>query len=133
MPLGSLSKLRLASCHPDIQRFVEAVAAGVDAGECPEVSDMTVICGWRNEVDQNLAYARKASKLQWPDSKHNVMLADGTPNSHAVDMAPYPIDWTGKGLPGFRAFRKYALSVAKKLGIKIRVISWDWPHYELIA
>lgn len=127
MPLGNLSKLRLVACCPELRRLTEAVAEGVDRGECPGVTDITVLCGFRGEKEQNEAYAKKASKLQWPNSKHNKL------PSLAVDMAPYPIDWSVAGLPAFRALRKYTLSVAERLGIKIRIISWDWPHYELIA
>ncbi len=131
MPLGSLSLLRLDSCDVRIQRFVRAVADGVDAGECPGVADITVLCGWRNAIDQDEAFRKKTSKLKWPESKHNNM-SQGLPNSLAVDMAPYPIDWSTAGLPRFRALRKYALKKAEEMGIKIRIISWDWPHYELL-
>lgn len=133
MSLGKLSLDRLATCHDDIARFTVAVSSGVDNGECPGVSDVTVLCGWRGEKEQNEAFAKKTSKLRWPSSKHNHVNADGEPESLAVDLAPYPIDWSVKGLPRFKALRKYALQTAQRLGIKIRIIDWDWPHFELQA
>lgn len=123
MPLGKKSEEKLATCHPDIQRLVRAVATGVDKGECSGVHDITVVCGHRGQKEQDQAYKDGTSKKQWPGSKHNSL------PSLAVDMAPYPIDWDD--LQSFRNLRSYALDVADKHGIKIRVISWDWPHYEL--
>lgn len=133
MPLGKLSLQRLSTCHPDIRTFAIAVALGVDRGDCPGLTDITVLCGWRGEKEQNEAFAKKTSKLQWPRSKHNHVNDDGEPESLAVDMAPYPVDWSVKGLARFKLLRRFALQVADKLGIKIRIISWDWPHFELLA
>lgn len=125
MPLGNKSLVQLATCQPELRRFVEAVMEGIEKGECSGVFDLTVICGFRGEHDQNVAFAEGKSKLQWPKSKHNHL------PSLAVDMAPYPIDWDD--LQAFRNLREYALKVAKRIGVKIRVISWDWPHYELMG
>ena len=126
MPLGEESKRKLLTCHPLLRRFVEAVAAGVDAGECPDVADITVLCGFRSKSEQEAAYARGTSKVPWPNSKHNVR-----PYARAVDIAPYPTDWSGKGLKSFVSLRRYALKVADDKGIEIHTISWDWPHYQL--
>lgn len=123
MPLGKKSKEKLATCHPELQRLFEDVAAGVDRGECPGVKDITVLCGHRGQAEQDKAYADGSSKKQWPGSKHNAL------PSLATDAAPYPIDWDD--LQSFRNLRGYVLDRAEALGIKIRVISWDWPHYEL--
>ena len=69
---------RLQTCHPDLQLLmVEALADP----ECP--CDMSVLCGYRGEEEQNAAYASGASKLKYPQSRHNQ-----TP-SLAVDVAPY--------------------------------------------
>jgi peptidoglycan L-alanyl-D-glutamate endopeptidase CwlK len=56
-------------------------------GSVIEVMDITVLCGHRTEAEQNDAYRKGFSKLQFPKSKHNSM------PSMAVDIAPYPIDW----------------------------------------
>jgi hypothetical protein len=125
MPLGAVSAGRLATCHPDLRRFVEAVVEGIDAGELAVagVRDIAVLCGHRGRAEQEQAFAAGASKLRWPNSKHN-----RTP-ALAVDLAPYPIDWQNE--PAFDVLLGYALGVAARLGIKLRVIGWDRPHYEL--
>ena len=125
MPLGAVSGGRLATCHPDLRRFVQELSQGIDAGELRTagVRDITVLCGHRPKAAQDKAFAEGTSKLEWPRSKHNQM------PSRAVDIAPYPIDWDD--LPAFDVLRGYALAVAARLGIRLRVISWDRPHFEL--
>lgn len=125
MALGRSSKLRLATCDARLQQLITAVAARVDAGELAGagVRDLTVLCGYRGEAEQNAAFDRGASKLRWPRSKHNKVPA------LAVDIAPYPINWNDRA--AFEALREFVLKVAAELGIPIRVISWDLPHFEL--
>jgi peptidoglycan L-alanyl-D-glutamate endopeptidase CwlK len=83
-----------------------------------------VLCGHRGQEAQDTAFKQGASKLKWPNSKHNK-----TP-SLAVDIAPYPVNWQDH--KAFEAQRSEVLSLASELGIRIRVISWDLPHFELI-
>lgn len=124
MPLGTVSRKRLATAHSELQRLFEAVADGVDQGECPGVGDIAIVCGFRGENDQNKAYAEKRSKLKWPDSAHNK-----TP-ALAVDAAPSPTDWLD--VEAFNRLQLYVRKVAARLGVKLRArISWDPPHYEL--
>lgn len=121
------SKDRLATAHPDLQRlFTEVV----------EYFDCSVICGHRDQAEQDLAYATKKSKLKWPNSKHNK-----TP-SLAVDVVPWPVDW--KDTDRFLFFGGFVMGMAKAMGISLR---WggDWdgdndqkdekfrdlPHFEL--
>lgn len=127
--LGNSSKLKLATCQPELRRLVEAINEGIDRGDLADddVRDLTVTCGYRGEKEQSEAFATGTSKLQWPNSKHNHL------PSLAVDIAPYPLDYSQAGIPRFRALRRYALGVAQGLGIRIRIISWDWPHYELLT
>lgn len=125
MPLGRESKLRLATCDARLQQLVTAVAAKVDAGALlPLVGDISVACGYRGQAEQNAAFDRGASKLRWPRSKHNSV------PSKAVDLWPSPVDW--KRHDQFEAVRGLVLSTAAELGIRIRVISWDLPHFELV-
>lgn len=49
--------------------------------------DFTVLEGHRGEERQNQLHEKGRSQLKWPKSKHNQS------PSHAVDLAPYPIDW----------------------------------------
>jgi hypothetical protein len=125
MPLGPTSKARLADCHPKLRRLVEEVSARLDR---TRKHDLTVVCGRRNEADQNAAYAAGTSKLQYPDSKHNRM------PSAAVDLAPYPTDWGHEN--GFAWLAGYVSAVADDLDIDIDVGAlWrkfpDAPHIEL--
>ncbi len=72
------SEKRLQTCHPDI------------AAVCRELIkqyDFAVLCGHRTKAEQNKAFENGNSRLIYPQSAHNK-----TP-SHAVDIAPYPIDW----------------------------------------
>lgn len=123
--LGKTSKLLLATCDVRLQQLVTDVAAHVDAGACPGVSDITVLCGYRGEAAQNKAFREGKSKLLYPHSKHNRV------PSMAVDIAPYPINW--QDTAAFEALRKFVLERASALGIRIRVISWDLPHFELVS
>lgn len=101
-----------------------------------EKYDCTVLCGHRDKLEQNQAFAAGRSKVEWPKSKHNQL------PSRAVDVAPYPIDWANK--EAFYHFAGYVRALAESKGISIR---WggDWngnfdlkdqnffdlPHFEL--
>lgn len=45
-----------------------------------------ISCGWRDQADQNQAFADGKSKLQWPHSQHNVVDDMGQPQSRALDL-----------------------------------------------
>lgn len=126
---GKRSFEKLETCHPSIQEvMIEAIKSG---------PDFTIICGHRNESDQNNAYYNGNTQLLFPRSKHNKM------PSMAIDIAPYPIDWDK--IPSFIYLAGYVMGVADKLGIKLR---WggdwnqnydqsderfrDFPHFELV-
>lgn len=73
----------LNTCHPDLQLIFRTVL---------QYCDNSILCGYRNKVNQNIAYMGGYSQLQFPKSKHNVF------PSLAVDAAPYfveikNIDW----------------------------------------
>lgn len=122
----SLSKLE--SCHPKLQLLFNEVIKGYDC---------TVICGHRGKDEQDLAVKSGHSKLAWPNSKHNLF------PSHAVDVAPFPLDWSDN--LRFYHFAGFVMGTAYGLGIKVR---WggDWdsdlefrdekfmdlPHWELV-
>ena len=127
MPFGKESLAKLETCDPRLITFAKAVMEGVDRGDLmtDDVADLTILWGHRGEKDQNEAFAKGTSEKQWPNSKHNKL------PSLAVDMVPYPINWAKEKLYRFEALRRYARGVAQGLGIRIRIISWDWPHYEL--
>lgn len=126
MPKFSARSLKnLEQCHPLLQLLMY---------EAIKVTDFSVICGFRGEREQNEAYDRGASKLKWPQSKHNQ-----TP-SLAVDIVPYPIDWNDE-----RRFRTLG-TVVKEIWAQLPEekkegwsLSWggdwktfkDFPHFEL--
>lgn len=123
MPLGGRSMKVLAECEQRIQDLILEVAADVDAGVlAPLVIDMTVLCGYRNEADQEDAFRRGASKLHWPESAHNHKPA------RAVDVAPYP--YVQNDTRRAELLRGYIAAKARQRGIKLKLISWDAPHIE---
>ena len=124
---GSRSKKRLATCDDRLQDLFKEVVKHFDC---------SVIQGHRGKADQNKAFDEGRSKLRYPDGNHNA-----TP-SKAVDVAPYPIDWSDRDR--FHYFSGFVLGIASQMGLKIR---WggDWdrdtqvkdnkfddlPHFEI--
>lgn len=149
--LGERSLSRLSGVHPDLVRVVRraAMLAGAD-------QDFTVIEGVRSKeqmcinwgkgrtaaecVSHNVpaSYSEPSlAKVTWLNdpfnSKHGVR-GDGF--GHAVDLAPFPIDW--KDAARFKALSDLMLSAAHQEGVAIIWGgSWqtspDTPHYELAA
>ena len=79
MPELSTASLRLlATCHADMQAICH---------DAIKIYDFTILCGHRGRVLQDKLFASGASKLKYPNSKHN------SNPSLAIDIAPYPIDW----------------------------------------
>lgn len=128
MPAFSkVSQERLATCHPKLQAIMNKVILYVDC---------MIICGYRNQEDQDKAFREGKSKLMYPHGKHNTM------PSNAVDVAPYPLDWNDTH--AFARLAGYIQAVADSMGIPIR---WggdwnrngktnderfrDFPHFEL--
>ena len=129
MPRFSVrSQNNLGTCHSDLRRIFEEVIKEFDC---------TVLCGYRNEVDQEKAFAEGRTKVHFPRSKHNHFL------SIAVDVVPYPIDWDN--IERFKELAKHVHAVADRFGIAVRHgADWnrngiytdekfvDWPHWELV-
>lgn len=128
---GESSLGKLETAHPDLQRLFNEVI---------KYYDCVVLCGFRNEEEQNAAFEAGNSKLKWPYGKHNKY------PSLAVDVMPYPLNWsnTAKNIEQITLFAGFVLGMAKMMNIKIR---WghDWdgnirpddhgfidlPHYQL--
>lgn len=127
MPLGPTSLERLATCHPDLQGLIKSVAIGIDEGDLAYagIHDITVICGFRGEREQNQAFADGTSETPWPRSKHNREPSD------AVDVAPYPVQW---GLAVYAdklaTLHAYIAGVAHVMQIDLFDITWDRPHIQ---
>jgi peptidoglycan L-alanyl-D-glutamate endopeptidase CwlK len=119
MRLTATSQRRLRECHPKLQKLMEEVS---------DRASIYVLCGFRGEKEQNEAFDKGASKLKFPDSKHNK-----TP-SLAVDIAPNPLLWDD--IEGFKKLGDLVKRVAKELDIQVKwggdwVSFKDYPHFEL--
>ncbi len=125
---SSKSKLRLATCHQDIQDVFNEVVKHFDC---------SVLEGHRSEEDQNTANEKGFSQVRWPDSTHNAVPSLG------IDVVPDPIDWEDR--ERFTYFAGVVRGIAWSMGINLR---WggDWdrdtqvndnkfddlPHFELV-
>lgn len=99
MPMFSKESFsKLSSCHHDLQvLFFEVIKS----------FDCTVLVGYRNEVDQEIAFASGTTKLHYPHGKHN------SQPSLAVDVTTYPIDFNNDKLSIW--FGGYVLGIAQRL------------------
>lgn len=89
---------KLSTCHHDLQvLFFEVI----------KYFDCTILEGYRNEADQEKAYASGNTKLHFPHGKHNHQ------PSMAVDAVPYPIKFTDEKLSIW--FGGYVMGIAQKL------------------
>lgn len=106
---GSTSMERLDGVHPLLVDCAFRVVT---------VIDCSVVSGVRSLTTQRQYVATGASKTM--DSKHLIQ-PDGY--GHALDLAPYPIDW--KKLRSFDILAGVVFGIAFEMGIKIR---WggDW-------
>lgn len=85
-----------------------------------EVADISLLCGFRDKLEQDAAFEAGTSQKKWPDGNHNKL------PSKAVDFRPYP--WPENELKvwaalGYIAGR--AIAIAKEIGFTLR---WggDW-------
>ena len=116
---SSKSQGKLNSCHEKLQ---------VICNEAIKITDFTVLCGHRNEIEQNKVYESGNSEVRWPRSKHN------SHPSMAVDIAPYPIDWNDT--ERFARLAGVMDAIAFKYGVKLK---WggdfeslkDMPHFQI--
>lgn len=89
---------KLSTCHHDLQvLFFEVIKS----------FDCTILVGYRDQADQEKAFAEGNTKLHYPHGKHNHQ------PSMAVDVTPYPIDFNNEKLAIW--FGGYVLGIAQKL------------------
>jgi peptidoglycan L-alanyl-D-glutamate endopeptidase CwlK len=105
---GKRSISRLQTCDQKLQELFYEVVKHFDC---------SIIEGHRGEEGQTKAYKDGKSKVKYPNGKHNKF------PSVAVDVAPYPIDWSDRDR--FHYFSGFVLGIAKQMGMNIR---WggDW-------
>jgi peptidoglycan LD-endopeptidase CwlK len=99
---------RLRTCDLRLQGLFERVV---------QVRDCTILEGYRDQAAQDAAFMAGKSKEQWPNGKHN------SDPSHAVDVAPYPVDWTNSAR--FYYFAGLVQGIAAEMGLPIRY-GGDW-------
>lgn len=122
------SRERLDTCDARLRRVFDEVV---------RTFDCSILEGHRERERQNQMVREGASQLHWPDSKHNAV------PSKAVDVAPYPIDWTDR--ERFSLFAGYVMGIAASHGVRLRWggdwrMDWnlknnnfdDLPHFELV-
>jgi peptidoglycan L-alanyl-D-glutamate endopeptidase CwlK len=135
--LGPQSRARLKGVHPDLVKVVERAIELTD-------QDFMVLEGVRTPARQKELYAQGRTapgpKVTWTlNSNHFVNPKTGF--GHAVDLVPFPVDWSHAKLG---VVSKAMFAASWELGIPIR---WgaDWdrdgkprekgesdsPHFEL--
>jgi peptidoglycan L-alanyl-D-glutamate endopeptidase CwlK len=109
---GKESQKQVDTCERRLQ-LVLAVAI--------KIMDFSAIVGHRGKEDQDKAFRDKKSKLKWPESKHNSL------PSLAIDVAPYPIDFSNKpkAVARFYLLAGVILTVAWFMRVGLRC-GFDW-------
>lgn len=136
--LGAKSKERLKGVHP---KLVEVVEMAIQLTK----QDFMVLEGVRTPERQKELYAqgrtKPGPKVTWTLNSNHFKNAQ-TGYGHAVDLVPFPVDWSHKKLD---VVSNAMFAAADTLGVKIR---WgaDWdrdgkprekgesdsPHFELV-
>lgn len=136
--LSNASRKRLGRVHPSL-------VAVVNRAIQLTTQDFSVTCGVRTLAEQKELYAQGRTKpgeiVTWTLKSRHLPAADGL--GRAVDLAPYPIEWTD--LAKFDAIAKAMFQASDELGIPIRWgADWDQdgnprergetdsPHFELV-
>jgi len=115
---GRNSRKHLSTVDARLQRIAHRVL---------RIKDHSIIQGHRNKADQNAAFDSDASKLRWPNGKHNRL------PSIAMDVQTYPRPESQDAL---REDQIYLLGiykgVAQEQGLPVRV-GMDWDNDGEIA
>lgn len=86
LSFGKISQVNIAQLDYRLQRLLYRFA-----DIAPKELDLTIVCGYRGEAEQNKAFQEGRSQKPWPASKHNLS------PSQAFDFTPYPFagkkDW----------------------------------------
>lgn len=117
---GASSRGRLLTCHPTLVRLADVAIREFD---------FSVVCGHRNEEDQERAFDGGFSKAHWGESDHNFI------PSRAFDAVPWPSQYSDRAM--MIRLGHYMLGVAAALEIPLK---WggdfksfaDLPHFALI-
>jgi peptidoglycan LD-endopeptidase CwlK len=123
---GTRSERNLTGVHPDIVRVCRrALSYGI--------MDFSVICGIRTYEEQKRLYAQGRTEpgeiVTWTMNSRHLPQEDGY--SHAVDLAPYPIDWGNEDR--FWMLRGIMMAAAREEGVDLEYLpsGRDLPHFQL--
>ena len=116
---GTKSRERMETCDPQIQLVLE---------EAIKHYDFSILEGHRGEEKQQEYFKSGASKVQYPNSKHNSF------PSKAVDIVPYPVDW--ENIHRFNELSDVMKKACETVGVGnlhwgYDLWQWDLPHWEL--
>jgi peptidoglycan L-alanyl-D-glutamate endopeptidase CwlK len=124
---GKASLERLWTCKKYVQELMDDVIAQLpwtDPVSGITINDISIICGHRTMVEQDLAFKMGHSKVKWPDSEHNQY------PSPAVDVTPYHdtkphIRW--KAIDEMEALSRLIITRGEKMGLDVQ---WggDWDR-----
>jgi peptidoglycan L-alanyl-D-glutamate endopeptidase CwlK len=141
---GKTSKARLNTCHPDLIKICTIVVS---------IMDNSVTEGARPDEKQMEYFLAGKSKLDGVNKRSKHQVTKEEPLSKAVDIAPYPIDYSDglKARARFYMLAGYMFAVSEMLlasGEITHKLRWggDWdsdkdfsdqsfddlPHFELI-
>lgn len=106
---GRASLQKRSELHPDLVRILD---------EAIKILDFTIVWGYRGQESQHRAFVQGHSQVDWPHSRHN-----SSPDTPAVDLAPWPIDWADEY--SFCVLAGVVKAIAALMGIDI-VWGGDW-------
>ena len=115
---GRSSIERLNTVHPILRQiFINVLNYGI--------MDVSIIYGARGKDDQNSLFKKGLSKVEWPNSKHNIR--DHWSKSQAVDAAPFINGSASFNYNHCCYLAGLAMGEAKRMGVRVR---WggDWDE-----
>lgn len=115
---STLSEYHVSTCSPGLQKVLRK------AIRCaPSWLDFAVVCGHRNQLDQEEAFRKGRSQKHWPNGKHNSL------PSKAADIRPAsPFsqeDW--KDVARFARIMGFIEAVALEEWVPVR-LGLDWSR-----
>ena len=116
--------VRLAQVHPDLRALVLDVSTS---------TDVVVVQGARSLEDEERAIAYGKSALRDPAASKHVLTSTRT-LAEAVDVAPFPVEWSN--IPRFYSLASLMFARASALSVNL---TWgghwlhlkDFDHFEL--
>jgi len=130
---GTTSNRRLETCRPEVRIVMRQAIITSDI-------DFGIVCGFRGEIEQGMAFVGGFSDAKWGESDHNIMKGNRL-CSPAVDVAPYSAElrdyiWDDKELWDY--LHDHITATAKRLhykmmcGITLKNGVADLPHCTLV-